>query len=81
MIYPNYVPGSTSFSYLFVQLGNLIGTGTEFFNSKDYVKCICSSLSLKPDLEFGFFEEKGMLYPKNFNVSLTLEVNDHGFGA
>ena len=81
MIYPNYVPGSTSFSYLFVRLGNLIGTGTEFFSGKDYVKCICSSLSLKPDLEFGFFEEEGMLYPKNFNVSLTLEVNDHGFGA
>ena len=81
MIYPTYIPGDTAFSFIFVRMGNLIGTGSDFFNAKGFVRCYCNSLTLKPMLDFGFFEQNGMLFPKNFDISLTLEVNDHDFGA
>jgi len=81
MIYPTYIPGDTAFAFIFVRVGNLIGSGTSFFNGKGFVRCICNSLTIKPLLDFGFFEQNGMLLPKQFDISLTLEVNDHDFGA
>ena len=81
MIAPEYQHQSTSIARLNVSVGNLIGAGTEFFNFENRVECICSNLSLKPNIEMGFFEQNGMLYPKNFEISLSLEVVDSSFGA
>ena len=81
MVYPTYVPGDSAFAFLYVSVGNLIGSGTRFFSGKGFIRCICNALTIKPNLDFGFFEQEGMLLPKNFDISLSLEVNDHDFGA
>ena len=81
MIAPEYSHGDSSVSRLMVKIGNMIGQGTDFFDLDDYVECICSSLSLKPTLEMGFFEQKGMLFPKVFDIYLSLEISDNSFGG
>ena len=81
MVAPEYEHGDSSVARLQAKLGNLIGQGTDFFNFSDYIECICTSLTLKPNLEMGFFEENGMLYPKVFDMSTRLEVVDNSFGV
>jgi len=81
MIAPEYVHGESSISRLMVSVGSMIGQGTEFFSLKEYAECICSSLSLKPSVEMGFFEDRGMLLPKVFDISMSLEISDNSFGG
>jgi hypothetical protein len=81
MIAPEYSHGDSSVSRLMVKIGNMIGQGTDFFALDNYVECICSSLSLKPTLEMGFFEQSGMLFPKVFDISMSLEISDNSFGG
>jgi len=38
------------------------------------VLCKISNMSYKPDLEFGFFDNGGMMFAKNFKISLQLSI-------
>ena len=70
---------------LYVKFSNLIHNAKpnnysdSFYENFDNLKkegilCNISSLNYKPDLDMGFFEYKGLLFAKSFEIDLDLEV-------
>jgi hypothetical protein len=79
MIMPAEGGTTTTTAEMSVKFANLISNGQIYENEGEFVKCICTKLSVKPSSELGYFEEKGMLFMKSFDLSFSLEVNDMGF--
>jgi hypothetical protein len=80
MIYPKQVINLTTVSRLLVKFKNIIGVKGQFFETEEFVECICTDLNVKPNLDMGFFEDDGMLYFKSFSLNLSLQSNDSDFG-
>ena len=79
MVFPPATHNSTALAKMEVMFSNLIGSGAMLFRGGDYVQCVCANVDVKPNLDFGFFEEDGMLYIKSFELKFQLEVHDRSF--
>ena len=80
MIFAKKSVNTQSKGFLFVKLGNLLSAGSLFGGTGKPIRCICSKVDYKPDLEFGFFEhDSGLLLPKTMDISLELRTVDLSF--
>jgi hypothetical protein len=78
MLVPPHSTTSTTFTEFAVKFGNLMGSG-EIFESGEYVDAYCNKLDIKVDTDMGFFEDKGLVFPKAYDMNMAIEIIDASF--
>ena len=81
MMWADKIDGLTKRAEMNVKFANLISKGTILGVGSNSVnegslKVMCKKISFKPDFDLGFFEHRGMLYMKSFDLQLSLETID-----